>query len=276
MFKPYWSLNSDRREWNCPHGVGHGDWRMLSSAVHGCDGCCGRKDFPPFKGKEVVLLNSGGLDSLVTAAILDSQGWNIHSLFINYGQKARNREILAAHKIQNAYGVCDDVEVVKLDLPFLRSNVMLGSPGDSVISPDLDEENTDCSNVIVPVRNVIFMSIAASYAETKGIMFLGVGYDGPVQRFGEADIPDVNHAMCKYFEVVTGYASYGSAADLQILAPLIKLDKSEIMDKARELDVDFSIFYSCFSGAAKPCLKCAKCQSYLLEFGDEYPFTKSG
>ena len=39
----YWSAvrrEDGRREWNCPHGVGHG------THVHGCDGCCGRADFP--------------------------------------------------------------------------------------------------------------------------------------------------------------------------------------------------------------------------------------
>jgi len=32
-----------RMEWICEHGVGHGNH------VHGCDGCCGRDDYPGTK-----------------------------------------------------------------------------------------------------------------------------------------------------------------------------------------------------------------------------------
>ena len=37
---PYWVLSGHRGEWECPHGVGHGNH------IHGCDGCCKRDDFP--------------------------------------------------------------------------------------------------------------------------------------------------------------------------------------------------------------------------------------
>lgn len=37
---PYWSAPGYRGEWSCPHGVGHGNH------IHGCDGCCGRDDYP--------------------------------------------------------------------------------------------------------------------------------------------------------------------------------------------------------------------------------------
>jgi hypothetical protein len=38
--EPFWTGPGYRGEYNCPHGVGHG------LHVHGCDGCCGRADFP--------------------------------------------------------------------------------------------------------------------------------------------------------------------------------------------------------------------------------------
>ena len=39
-------------EWICEHGVGHPDARSVKMMgddtweIHGCDGCCGRDDFP--------------------------------------------------------------------------------------------------------------------------------------------------------------------------------------------------------------------------------------
>lgn len=41
-----WNLNSYRGEWECEHGVGHPDPALNKNAVHGCDGCCSREDFP--------------------------------------------------------------------------------------------------------------------------------------------------------------------------------------------------------------------------------------
>lgn len=38
--EPFWTGPGYRGEYNCPHGVGHGNHD------HGCDGCCGRDDFP--------------------------------------------------------------------------------------------------------------------------------------------------------------------------------------------------------------------------------------
>ena len=41
-----WAFNAWRKEWTCEHGVGHYDPRLVKFTVHGCDGCCGRDDFP--------------------------------------------------------------------------------------------------------------------------------------------------------------------------------------------------------------------------------------
>ena len=45
----YWQIKyaDGRIEYVCKHGVGHG------IHVHGCDGCCSRKDFPLSKLKEL-------------------------------------------------------------------------------------------------------------------------------------------------------------------------------------------------------------------------------
>lgn len=41
--EPFWDKNlraDGRIEWDCPHGIGHGNH------PHGCDGCCDRDDYP--------------------------------------------------------------------------------------------------------------------------------------------------------------------------------------------------------------------------------------
>ncbi len=41
----FWIGPGYRGEYQCPHGVGHGNH------IHGCDGCCSRPDFP-LRGKK--------------------------------------------------------------------------------------------------------------------------------------------------------------------------------------------------------------------------------
>jgi hypothetical protein len=41
-----WTFHKGRKEWYCEHGVGHYDPQLSNIDVHGCDGCCGRDDFP--------------------------------------------------------------------------------------------------------------------------------------------------------------------------------------------------------------------------------------
>ncbi len=59
--EPYWTGPGYRHEYNCPHGVGHGNH------VHGCCGsrCCQRDDFP---------LNPKNLKATRAAEILQGVG----------------------------------------------------------------------------------------------------------------------------------------------------------------------------------------------------------
>ena len=104
--------------------------------------------------KPVLCLNSGGLDSLVVQAHFKAHGFTPYSLFIDYGQPARNGEMAAAQTIANYYGGKFYREEVKLELwnelPILRA---------------------------APLRNLIFFSIAASYCDTLNIPRIGLAWD---------------------------------------------------------------------------------------------------
>jgi len=49
-----WYYTGHRGEYNCPHGVGHGNH------VHGCDNCCKRDDYPLKKARMKVLEDTIG------------------------------------------------------------------------------------------------------------------------------------------------------------------------------------------------------------------------
>src|SRR5437667_869326 len=57
------------------------------------------------ESRRAVVLVSGGMDSCVTAAILNSRGCELNFLHVNYGQRTEARELTAFHELARHFGV---------------------------------------------------------------------------------------------------------------------------------------------------------------------------
>ena len=121
-------------------------------------------------GPAVVLL-SGGLDSMVTAAIARERGMAVHALTIDYGQR-HIRELQSARSIAEKLGVKRHVEL-PLDLRQF---------GGSALTDDIDVpkggvgEGEDIPVTYVPARNLVFLALTTAFAETSNSrdIFIGV------------------------------------------------------------------------------------------------------
>ena len=121
-------------------------------------------------GAAVVLL-SGGLDSMVTAAIARERGMAVHALTIDYGQR-HIRELQSARSIAEKLGVKRHVEL-PLDLRQF---------GGSALTDDIDVpkggmgEGEDIPVTYVPARNLVFLALTTAFAETSNSrdIFIGV------------------------------------------------------------------------------------------------------
>ncbi len=199
--------------------------------------------------EKVVLLNGGGLDSLVAAAWLGKM-YEVHSLYVNYGQRAAGAEACAAKRIAEKY--CSEAHHCAMVLPFLEDGAMFDTTKSVAV------ENGKSDHVIVPMRNVILLSIAAALAETLGTSLIAAGFMGSCE-YGVDPAPDANHTMCSHLERAFSKASYAWTAKPEILLPLSGKTKDEIAKIGRRLDADFSLMYSCYSGEAQPCGTCDHC-----------------
>ena len=118
---------------------------------------------------QAVVLLSGGLDSMVAAALAREQGFTINALTIDYNQRHR-REIDAAQTIARHLGVARHV-VLPLDLRQF---------GGSALTDDLVVPKAGLGNEIpityVPARNLIFLALTLGWAEPLGAhdIFIGV------------------------------------------------------------------------------------------------------
>lgn len=190
----------------------------------------------------VVVLLSGGIDSTVMAHRLKSDGRELHGLSINYGQ-AHARELHCA--ALTASEVCKSYECVQVS-QFFAPNALTGG-GDSVI---------------VPGRNMVFLSVAFSYAVGIGADEVAIGVvKNDAERF-----PDCRPVfMGQFYEMIGEALGHESVPILR--TPFIHKTKREVVKIGRTLGVDLNRTWSCYAGDAVPCGECLACVERDMAMG---------
>jgi 7-cyano-7-deazaguanine synthase len=121
--------------------------------------------------KRAVILLSGGLDSAVALWLAKSEGYELYTLSFDYGQR-HNKEIMAAAKIAELAGVKSH-RLVTINMDQWGGSSLTDK---SMEVEDGDVDRTDIPVTYVPARNMVFLSIAASFAEAVEAqnIFIGV------------------------------------------------------------------------------------------------------
>ena len=112
-------------------------------------------------------------------------------------------------------------------------------------------------NTYVPGRNTIFIAIGLSLAEATGSKNLCLGVNS-IDYSGYPDCrPDY---ISKYQELANLSSKAGiEGKQINILTPLITMDKVNIIREAKRLNINIEETWSCYSGKEKPCNKCDSC-----------------
>ncbi len=204
------------------------------------------------KAKAVVLL-SGGLDSAVALYLAKSKGFEVHAVSFNYGQRHETELNYAKQNAKRA-GVAAH-KIVTLNLGDFGGSSLTDMNMDV---EDGDVTRTDIPVTYVPARNMVFLSIAASYAESIEAqeIFIGVSqvdYSGYVdcrQEFIDAMEAAINKGTVMGAE---------QGKPIKINAPFVNMTKAEEIKLGMELGVDFGLTWSCYRGGEKPCGTCDSC-----------------
>ncbi|HUP66576.1 MAG TPA: 7-cyano-7-deazaguanine synthase QueC [Thermoanaerobaculia bacterium] len=203
-------------------------------------------------GRAVVLL-SGGLDSATVLAIARSEGREVLALSFDYGQR-HSAELEAARRIAKNAGVLEHL-VVKIDMrPFGGSALTAAIP-----VPKDQVGRGGIPVTYVPARNLIFLSIAVGFAETREADEIWIG----VNAVDFSGYPDCRPEFIDAFQraVLEGTRSGVELKTPRIVTPLIDLSKGEIIRRGTALDVDYSATRSCYDpdGEARACGHCDSC-----------------
>lgn len=218
--------------------------------------------------KRVVLLQSGGLDSNICAAIMKYHGFEIHHVFVDYGQNSVNNERAMVEKIVKRYG--GTLHSCKIELPWLKeASVLIGG---KVEDWEADGAlNTLDTGVYVPMRNLMLLSIASSLAESLQIPNICAALDG-VQDFDGVPLGGTTDKHPSFIRKVESAITEGSelhhvyGGKYTILTPLMGRCKSEGVLIGKKFFADMSISWSCYNSSEVPCGECSACRARAQGF----------
>ncbi len=205
------------------------------------------------QGRAAVVLLSGGLDSMVCAALVREAGFALHALTIDYNQRHR-REIEAARAIAAQLGAVRHV-VLPLDLRQFGGSALTAD-----IAVPKEGVGEDIPVTYVPARNLLFLSLTLAWAEALGSRDVFIG----VNALDYSGYPDCRPEFIAGFQQLAGLATKAGAEGegFTVHAPLQYLGKAEIVREALRLGLDPALSWSCYDpqddGSA--CGLCDSCR----------------
>lgn len=182
--------------------------------------------------KPVILLLSGGLDSVALLHDMLHEGVLVHAAIVNYGQQHYHQEATCARNHCDATGTL----YTMLSIPQLAGSALTDGRGSNV----------------VPIRNLILIGLAANLAEKAGAEAVLIA----ANRDDQAGFPDCTH---DFFEA-TNAALKAAKSTVEVCYPYIGLTKWQIVQRARSRGLDLSNTWSCYIGGIKPCGQCDACK----------------
>ena len=214
---------------------------------------------------QAVVLLSGGLDSATTAAIAIDEGYEVIALSFRYGQK-HYRELEAAKKIARVLGIKQHF-VTDIDLSQWGGSSLTD---ESMTIPQSGLQADVIPSTYVPGRNTVFIAIALSLAEAKNAQAIYLG----INAVDYSGYPDCRPEYLAAYQQLANLSSKAGVEGHapQLVAPLVKDSKVDIVRRALELNVPIADTWSCYQGGETPCGVCDSCRirdRALIEAGRE-------
>lgn len=205
-----------------------------------------------YQPKAIVLL-SGGLDSATTVAIAKIDGYEVIALSFRYGQR-HERELIAASRI---------AEILEISQHHIV-DINLGSWGGSSLTDrtiDLPTDGIDpdiIPSTYVPGRNTVFIAIALSLAEAQKASSIYLG----INAVDYSGYPDCRPEYLETYQNLIALSSKVGIEgnSIQLIAPLVRNSKLDIVRQAIALGVPINETWSCYQGDSEPCGVCDSCR----------------
>ena len=178
---------------------------------------------PAFGNKALIVL-SGGQDSTTCAAWAKKYYSEVHAVSFNYNQR-HSRELIAAQQVAHLLAL-DSHEIIDVG-PVLKGTSPLTNQTEQLETYESFESmdaiiGNRIEKTFVPMRNALFLVLAANHAIVNGINIVVTG----VCQADNANYPDCRQTFISAMQHATQEA-LGMPAGFHIMTPLMDLSKAD-------------------------------------------------
>lgn len=211
-----------------------------------------------------LVVNSGGIDSAVTLAeaVADFPADGVTSLFVDLGSRQNRRELgNAKAQVELQLRSHLALSVAKIYCPWLANHPMFD---DYTFLMSHESEQASAKlpvadrAFVVPMRNLMILSVAASLAATSGIGEIWLGFD-----YRGVDRAASSPSWDKRPEFVAAFGSLLKECNewqgVKFVTPLQGNEKADTIRRGKELGINFKYTWSCYNDLPKHCGVCSAC-----------------
>ena len=202
------------------------------------------------RGRAVVIV-SGGMDSVTLAYLLNSEGYDLHLLSVDYGQRHRKEISYAkrcAERLETAFDIADLSQVGCL----LSGSALT----DDVEVPHGHYAAENMAVTVVPNRNAIMLSIAYGVAVARNASLVACAvHAGDHYVYPDCRPQFVEALDAMQRQAVEGFGDPG----LRLHTPVVHKTKAEIVEIGTSLGVPYEDTWSCYEGGEIHCGLCGTC-----------------
>ncbi|NPA14706.1 MAG: 7-cyano-7-deazaguanine synthase QueC [Aquificae bacterium] len=207
----------------------------------------------PWERKKIIVLLSGGMDSATLLWLAKELFDEVYAISFDYGQRHKV-ELKYAKELAKDAGVKEHFIV---EIPHYRALKGSALIDEEVEVPSGEYPENEPPITTVPMRNLIFLSIASAFADNLEIPYIGIGVHAL-----DVPYPDCRPEFITAAEAAINAGSVYVAKTkgrMHIFAPFLGMSKTDIARLGVKLGVPYEKTYSCYRGTEPPCGECPTC-----------------
>ena len=198
-----------------------------------------------------IAIVSGGLDSITLAYLFHSEGYTLHLLSFDYGQR-HIKELAYAERCAKRLNATFDI----IDLSGLNRFLKGSALTDTIPVPDGHYAAPTMAITVVPNRNAMMLSVAYAVAVAEKAQVVAIG----VHAGDHFIYPDCRPEFITAYDSMQRLATEGFGdPSLHLEAPFMHLGKHQIVQLGTTLQVPYADTWSYYKGGERHCGTCGTC-----------------